>query len=158
MVGLFGKYILKIYFYVQLSMRMLFNYTHRPISWVYTDNLREGRNERYFIDEATKLCISQTLKNQPPLLVQYETSIVSYCHGVPVVEEKVLAVDPLPEGDDIMIVSKQYAAACCKLCWPTDRLRIVSGPVYANGVTFPVASVSLSKVESYLSLAPDLDS
>lgn len=52
--------------------------------------------------------------------------------GISIVLNTVTAIDPLPPGDDLCIVSQIYASAVRKLGLPTDRLLCIGDPVYAT--------------------------
>jgi len=49
--------------------------------------------------------------------------------GVPVYVKKVVGCDPLPDGDDMLIVSAIYAVAARQSGLPMDRLLVIADPV-----------------------------
>jgi len=49
--------------------------------------------------------------------------------GVPVYVKKVIGCDPLPDGDDMLIVSAIYAVAARKSGLPMNRLLVIADPV-----------------------------
>lgn len=137
---------------------MLLNYTNRPLLFVHNENLTALNNNRFQIAHRSLLHRREYFPLvHRPLRVHYQTDTVSFCHGVPVNRERLVGADPIPPGDDILIVSKQYADACRRMCRPTDRLRVVSGGVYLPTENFPIASLGLSEVEPCLAYQhPDL--
>jgi hypothetical protein len=49
--------------------------------------------------------------------------------NVPTYYKKVVGCDPLPDGDDMLIVSAIYAVAARKSGLPMDRLLVIADPV-----------------------------
>ena len=131
-------------------MRLL-NYTQNRLRFVEKTNLKTIRNGRFECKKENQLIIRETIEphGTSALRVDYQPQFVGFCYGVPIEKEVLIDADPIPDGDDILIVSKQYAEACRRLCRPTHRLRVVCGPVYVEGVGhFPVACTGLSFVEA----------
>ncbi|SOD80932.1 hypothetical protein [Spirosoma fluviale] len=130
---------------------MLLNYTNRALLFVHQDNLVARGNGRFEVDSPTNLVHRDFIPVAGHALrVHVRIEITCLNHGIPVVQEIVTEVDPIPEGDELLIVSKQYADACRRLCRPTHRLRVVCGGVYTQGLSYPIASTGLAMVEACL--------
>ncbi len=113
------------------------NYTAHAV------NIISG-NDTLFYPEVRKHVISN-VKYKPVLVIpsdghvgqlnaQFKKVTVFIDGLITVVTNKVVSVDPLPEGKptDFLIVSQMYAQACRQVGMDTSRLLCVDEPVYAS--------------------------
>jgi|GEM_PF-5656119 len=130
-------------------MRLL-NFTATSLLFAHLDNLTPVNNGRYEVASRDLLVQREYLypEGKHALRVNLRVDTLQLSFGIPVIKETLIGADPLPAGDDLLIVSHQYAQACRRLCWSTARLRTVCGPVYLPGEHFPIACTALSFVEA----------
>lgn len=130
---------------------MILNYTNRDLVFVRTDNLTALLNGKYTIEKKELLLVDKILPRQPkPLTCHVRLSRLASVQGIAVTQERLVRIDPIPEGEEILIVSRQYAEACRYFCLDTSRLYIVTGAVYTPTQSTPVATASISSVEQCL--------
>lgn len=106
------------------------NYTDCTVNFI-------ARNELMWNRELEKLVV--TIAGYKPVLVlpsvgnliatYNEVTLFQY-NQIRVIKKQLLSVDPLPEGDEYLIVSQQYAQACHKMGMDMSRLLCTDGIVY----------------------------
>jgi|GEM_PF-6782586 len=131
----------------------LLNYTARSIRFVQMQGLRLLGNNRFEVSDESQLRVIREIPVAGPALrIRVQPMLDQLCLGIPVICERLTGADVMPEGPELLLVSKQYAEAVRRMCWPTERLRIVTGGVFVSGKPFPIAATSISTVEACLGL------
>ncbi len=64
------------------------------------------------------------------LIATYNEVTLFQYNQIRVIKKQLLSADPLPEGDEYLIVSQQYAQACHKMGMDMSRLLCTDGIVY----------------------------
>jgi hypothetical protein len=123
----------------------LLNYTNRDLLFVPVEGLTAMFNGKFRTDNLDPSTGILLLRESKSLSCRVMRQYGTPCFGVPTLQEIVTGADPLPEGDDLLIVSRQYAMAVQKMGWDTSRLRLVTGAVYNAISPQPVACTALTK-------------
>ena len=106
---------------------MIKNYTsHEIVIFRKEDTFSDGR-KLYKKENAKPVCVLP-LEGTLDAKIKYESD--REVAGVTLFSPKVENIDPLPKGDDYLVVSALFVNACKLLGRPVDRLLTVSQPVY----------------------------
>nr|WP_293840325.1 hypothetical protein [uncultured Arsenicibacter sp.] len=127
------------------------NFTNRHLSFAETTGLTEMPGGKFIAERISDIQIHQSIqKEERPLRCRFRLELTGVEDGINVYRSIMIGVDPIPEGEDKLIVSRQYADAARQFCLNTSRLRVVSGAIYAQGYSLPVACSSLTVPEQCL--------
>lgn len=116
-------------------MSRVFNATPHEINIVRNGEFN-AKIRKYVLPEGQELDVIASLLSQAMVSAKIDKDESGRLDDIPIQAQKVVGIDPLPEGYDAYVVSAIYAIAARQLDMDTSRLYIIADPVFsADGKT-----------------------